>query len=426
MNINQELKMGLEGHYKVAIVDANGNEIWRQPKWEKNLILNQGMDALAGTYLADVMKYAVAGTGSLPTGGGGTTRVNSITSSYSSASVIEGGLQLDVQPGGIQNFNTEIWGGWSGSLAAGDIIQFADGTEVKVGSVSATTAGVTPTNTVATQSFTIWKTSQTGMQGEVKRGGSGIAGSAYLTGVGNCGSSTVLNRVVYLRTYDFATETTPKIYSEVGVAWTSTVGANTVFSRIVLPQTVSIDTSQRLRLVYQLGVTFTPTSSQYVNGAIVTGWPVAPSNNTNMTQSIQQMWVSSIDTNGNSGTSYASLEPPAVSSNCAFFGSSNSQSLVTFGTTPINRSTFGAADIAYSTADSYVLGSYQQYKNATFELAQLNYQNLRSFGFGPHAPSSYYAYRETAFVMLFEQSQSKYNTQTLTMTYKWNWSRVLV
>jgi hypothetical protein len=208
MNNEKTLEMGLEGFYKVAIVDAEGNEIWRQPEWRKNLILNQGMDALASFHLAEVMRYGVAGTG---------TRLNFITSSASSASVIEGGLALNVQAGGIQDFTTTTYGGWTGCLSAGDVIQFADGTEVKVGSVSATSAGVTPTSTVATQSFTIWKTSQTGMQAEMRRGGSGIAGSSYLTGTGNCGSSTTLNRINYLRTYDFALERVP--FHTVKLVW---------------------------------------------------------------------------------------------------------------------------------------------------------------------------------------------------------------
>jgi len=416
-NIAQEFKMGLEGFYKVAVVDAQGEEVWRQPEWNKNLILNQGMDMMPSYYLAEVMRYAVAGTGS---------RVNSITSSASQASVIEGGLALDPQPGGIQNFDTEIWGGWSGSLASGDMIKFADGTEVRVGTVGATSCAVTPTSTVSTQSFTIWKTSQTSMHHESKRGGSGIAGSAYLTGVGNCGSSIAANVVTYLRTYDFAVETVQTTYREVGVA-RATSGASTIFSRIMLPTTVSIDVGQRLRLVYQLQATFLPTSSQYVTNATVNGWPVTPATNTNMTESIQQILVSSIDTNGNSSTTVTPLEPASSGNTCAFWASTNSQSLVTFGNTPLPRDSFGAADTVASSQDVYTNGTYTLYKNGTFGLAQMNYQNLASFGFGYHSPSSYYAYRASGqvFAMLFEQTQSKYNTQTLSFTYRWTWSRVL-
>lgn len=415
-----QFNMGLKGSYKVAIVDAEGNTVWQQPEWRNNLILNQGMDALASYYLAQVMTYGVAGTGG---------RVNSITSSYSSASVIDGGLALDPQPGGIQNFNTEIWGEWSGSLATGDVIKFEDGTEVKVGTVAATSCAVTPTDiSVSTQSFTIWKTSQTNLQGELKRGGSGIAGSSYLTGVGHCGSSVAANVATYLRTYDFAQETSSVTYKEVGLAWTTTAAATTIFSRILLPETLSLVSTQRLRLVYQLEATFLPTSSQYTYNATVTGWPVSPATNTNMTESIQQMWVSSINTSGFSSTTYAALEPPSVGArNCAFWASTNSQSLVTFGDTPVNRANFGDADTATSTADVYVNGSYTVYKNATFGLSQMNYATLRSFGFGAHSPTSYYAYGTNgqAFAMLFEQSQSKYNTQTLSMTYVWTWTRTL-
>jgi hypothetical protein len=418
--MNNELKMALEGVYKVAIVDATGDEIWRQPEWKKNLILNQGMDELATQYLSQISTHGIAGTGSIQ---GGITQENYILSGESSASIIEGGLKLFPQPGGIQNFDTEIWNGWTGSLANGDMIKFADGTEVKVGSVSTTTAGVIPTDTVLTQSFTIWKTSQTKLQGEVKRS------STYLSGVGNCGSSINLNNVSYLRTYDFSIETSPKIYTEVGVGWSSTVGSATAFSRIVLPQTVSIDTNQRLRLVYQLNVAFSPTASQYVGNAIISGWPVAPSTNTNMSQSIQQMWVSSISTTGASSPNYAALEPASAGSNCQFFGSTNSQSLVTFGVTPIDRDSNGVAVTANSTLDIYVNGSYTQYKNATWPLASLNYQNIRSFGFGVYYGSypwyTSYGTSGQAFAMVFEQNQSKYNTQTLTMAFRWTWSRVL-
>ena len=417
MKNTSEFRMGLEGFYKVAVVDVDGNEVWKQPEWRKNLILNQGMNILPSYHLAEVLRYAVAGTGS---------RVNSITSSASSASVINGGLALNPQAGGIQNFDTEIWGGWSGSLATGDTIQFANGTEVAVGSVGATSCAVTPTDTVTSQSFTIWKTSQTAMHYEKKRGGTGVAGSAYLTGTGNCGSSIAANVVTYLRTYDFAIETSPTTYTEVGVAW-QTTGSST-FSRIMLPVTVSIDTGQRLRLVYQLQATFLPTSSQYVTNATVNGWPVTPATNTNMTESIQLLQASSVDTSGNSSTTYAPLEPAGIGSvSCAFWASTNSESIVAFGATPPDRDSFGSADVATSTADVYVQGSYTLYKNATFGLSRMNYQNLRSFGFGSHNPASRYAYRSSgqAFAMLFEQSQSKYNTQTLSFTYQWTWSRVL-
>jgi len=416
-------RMGLQGIYKVAVVDGiSGQEIWKQENWGKNLILNQGMDRLASDYLANVTTYGVAGTG---------TRFNNVASGDSSGSVIGGVFGLTTGATGIQDLNSTTYGGWVGGvLAVGDVIRFYDGTEINVvGSIGASTATVTPTATIATQSFAIWKTSQTTLQTEVKRGGAGIAGSSYLVGTGNCGSSAVNNVVQYLRTYDFSTESVQKTYTEVGVAWdTDDAPIKSTFSRILLPQTLSIDVDQRLRLIYQLDVVFTPESASGVINATISGWPVAPATNTNMSQSIQLMTrVSSINTSGVATTTYASLEPPAIGNNCSFFASTNSQSLVSLDSTPVNRNALGTADIASSTADSYTAGSYIVYKNATFALGQMNYTNLASFGFGANNPSATLPYNALgqAFAMLFNQTQSKYSSQTLTMTYKWTWGRTL-
>lgn len=420
MNNAQHLK--LQGFYKLAVVDAlTGQEIWRQPEWEKNLIINNGMDGVASQYLANLLLYGVAGTGS---------RFNELTSSVSQASAINGTVYLVPSGSGIQSFTGSIYGGWSSSFTSGDTIKFANGLEAtSSGTPTGTTATISYTGSVSTQSFTIWKTSQTGLEGESKRGGSGIAGSAYLTGAGNCGYTLSGNILTYLRTYDFSAETGSKTYTEVGVAWSSTVGAATTFSRIRLPASIFIDNAQRLRLIYQLQVTFSPTASSYISNAVVNGWPVSPATNTNLSQSLQLILASTIlAANGATLTTTACLDPVAEGSSCTIFGSTNSQSLVTFGSTPVDRSTNGSVALASSTLDSYVARSFECYKNATFTVSLLNYTNLRSFGFGINNPGSgYYPYNTTgqAFAMLFEQSQSKYSTQTLTMTYKWSWSRVL-
>ncbi len=420
---SKPFKMALEGRYKVAIVDGiTGEEIWRQPDWNKNLILNQGMDGLATQYLADVTKFGVCGTG---------TRFNAVPSGESSGSV-GGGVFILVPVGsGILSL-TGSYGGWvdPNFLAAGDVIQFNNGTEVTIASgITTKTAVVTAgsSQTVSSQSFTIWKTSQTGLQTEIKRGGQNIAGSSYLTGVGNCGSTATGNVVAFLRTIDFSTESILRSYTEVGIAWDSDDSPiASTFSRILLPAAIPIDVNQRLRLAYQLNVAFTPQSASGVLNATVGGWPVLPATNTNMSQSVQVLRTSTIDTAGASTTTGASLEPPAVgATNCAFFGSASSASLVAAGATPPDRST-GQVSIA-SSAGVYTAGSYTQTKIGTFSVSQLNRTDLRSFGFGYDNGISIKAYNTLgqAFCMLFEQTQSKAATQTLSLTYRWTWSRTL-
>ena len=101
--------------------------------------------------------------------------------------------------------------------------------------------------------------------------------------------------------------------------------------------------------------------------------------------------------------------------------------MVQMGSTiPPARNSFGTAVSANTSLDNYVLGSYLRSKYATFTSAQMNYTTLKSMGIGNNnggyatAPSS-----GQMFTAMFEQTQSKYNTQTLTLRYLWRWTRVL-
>ena len=75
MTIPAGVGQGLSGKYKVFVVDKDNNIVWEQKDWHKNLILNQGMDALYGVVYAGVMYYAACGNGTI---------VNAITSQGSS------------------------------------------------------------------------------------------------------------------------------------------------------------------------------------------------------------------------------------------------------------------------------------------------------------------------------------------------------
>ena len=414
-------RMGLQGIYKVAVVDGiTGQEVWKQENWGKNLILNQGMDRLASDYLANVTTYGVAGTG---------TRFNDVSSGDSSGSVIGGIFGLTTGATGIQDLNSTTYGGWVGGvLAAGDVIKFYDGTEITVvGSIGALTATVTPTATIGSQSFAIWKTSQTGLQTEVKRAGSSIPTSSYLAG--GCGTTfnTSSGLVTHLRTYDFGSESFTRDYSEVGVGWGVRSAIPNVFSRIALPQTVSVVSGQRLRLIYSLLVNFSPTSSVKVINVPISGWPNAPATNTNVIQCIQRFdgtTVSQVNSDGSSATGDRVLEPAGNDSSCYMWGS-----IVSGSPSPMGSWTDRSAgnDRARTLKVPYVTGSYECYKYYTFTVSQISTSSIASFGIGYDNPgSNIYSYNSgQGFCIAFEQTQSKTNTQTLTMYFKWNWGRIL-
>lgn len=71
------IKQTLGGAFKVSVVDANGEVVWEQPEYQKNLILNTGLNQVAYTAYADIMKYGIVGTG---------TRVNSVYGNTSTVS----------------------------------------------------------------------------------------------------------------------------------------------------------------------------------------------------------------------------------------------------------------------------------------------------------------------------------------------------
>src|SRR5215472_7590495 len=57
----------MQGLYKVAVVDsATGKVVWEMPKFEKNLILNGGMDLVNSTRWADLLLAGICGTGTRP------------------------------------------------------------------------------------------------------------------------------------------------------------------------------------------------------------------------------------------------------------------------------------------------------------------------------------------------------------------------
>ena len=422
-NNNTGIHQTLSGQYKVSIVSGDGKTvIWEDPKWNNNLILNNGMDMVASYTYAQVFLYAIAGSG---------VRVNMITSGDSPSA--QSGTTVTLTPGVNVTSFTQSLSGYSQLVNIGDVIAFDTANAVTVQSVSNLTCTVSPSQTVTpAQGYTIWKTSQLGLHNELLRAGSGVSDSYWVNG-----SSSLAGNVYSLfRTYDFRAEPGAVTYYEIGVGNSAVSSSITTFSRILLDTPITIGVGQRLRVAYQLNVGVQPTSSVYRVGAtvpVVSNWPVAPVPNLNATESLQSATylISQVNTDGTAG-GFGTLEPAVYGPSCTAWISEKSQSLSSFGTatdrTPLWTSAAGTqvltTRIAYTGA-----GAYYVDKIALFGISQANSSALRSISLGAYqnGPLFYSSFDNThqGYCMLFNYSQSKSDTQTLALSWRFSWARSL-
>lgn len=410
MKVQTNVSQTLSGKYKLFVVDKNEQVVSEQP-WQKNLILNQGMDALATQNYAAVMNDAFAGNG---------TRLNSITSGQSSGSISSGILTLVPGGTGLQSF-TGSNSGYANALEIGDMVKFTDASEARVLLVSGISASVTPSNGVSQQPFTIFKTSQQGLNSSLHVVGSGnwFVGAQDGTYAGTTLSSNIQkNR----RTWDFNFETSSVTFTEVGVGWGTL--QTQVFSRVLLPFTQSIASGQKLRLLYELDIAMFPTASSpgLPATASIGGWPVSPATDTGMFYNLQRGgpiagWVTTISTTN--ATEDARGVDPATGA--GGFISNISTSLANFDST-VNRNG-GIFANSSMTTEPYTPLTFTLFKDATFDVTQGNTTNLRSMGVGSNwalNPAG-----SVFFCCVFNQNQTKTNIQTLTLTFVWTWGRVL-
>ncbi len=403
----QTISNTLSGKYKILVIDKDENII-EERDWQKNLILNVGMDEVPFNLFVNLMRYAGAGTG---------TQQNSINGGNSTISASGTSLFL-TSGGGLGDVNsfTGSYGGYSSAVSIGDIIQFSTSLQtVNVTSIdSSTQLSISPSSSISNDNFTIWKTSQTGLQNEIQRT------STMFTGIGYCGSTTVGNVVQLRRTWDFAYETgSGYSYTEVGVSWLNTVNTN-MFSRILFPTAVTIANSQKLRLIYELDVTVLPVVSSpgtpltasivgWGTGSMVWGY-----------ENIGNYLIAGMDTNGNT-MGFACLDPSSVgSSNCYIYISNNTGSVGGPGVSKAGSYVSGVG----TTANSYVQGSYTLYINGNFAAGTLARSDFQTIGVTSYN-SGYANASANGFSYVLTQPQSISNVQSLTLVFVTTWGRTL-
>jgi len=418
--VNFENSQVAYGEYKVAVVDAKTKEVvWEQKEWRKNLILNRGMQEVVNRSWDQCFFAGYCGTSN-------------------SANYLDSGLSTAASDAAG---NVTIAGGGTFAFASpadvGNVLKWDTAQEHRVASVSSgSTAFVVPAPGgagIAAGEFTMFYTSRTALVSESRRT------STYLTGSPNCVSSRTGNLLQMRRTFDFAAESGPVTYNEVGVGWNITpFTANTTFARIVLPVGVPLIAGQQLRLIYQLNLFVSPIVAT-AGSMVVTGWPVAPTVNTDGTFSAQFIGMNNVFTTGNQSTydGGGNSNEPGISviARCTMWISETSTALSAYASTPPAR-LFGGNSPTVSSGNGIlpsqvdnVTGSvaYSTVKRATWPTGAANSTLIRSVGIGIDNNSNFTDPTDkSGFAFVFNSPQTKANTQTLTINIKYTWSRLFV
>jgi len=404
------------GVVQCQVVEAG--KVVRSYKPQKNLILNQGLDLVCGTGVwCDLFTYCVAGTG--------TTATNFASGAGQNGS---GAATTFTGPG---SFDFTV------SAAIGDMIKMtsgaSSGSEVRITAIGgATSVTYTPSGTLSSGEFTVYKTSQVGLATETKRT------NTYLTGSGNCGSSVSGSNVILKRTFDFSAEVGSVTFNEVGLSYTNSSGSN-LFSRIKLSSGIPLTAGQQLRVIYTLTIALSPTTLTAATFTI-TGWPVLPSTSLDGDQQWQLCGITGIDTNGGNSVTDATgggiglgcgcMEPSYTTASGGFFChiwiSPDATAPTTFNTTPVNRLT--NYEHKAVTLSSYTNLDFYRDKTTTFLVGEANRADWRSMGMGIHNTAGISitsANNGCAFVCVFDEVQTKNSLYTLTLTFRITVGRTL-
>ena len=401
MNNTQGITQMLRGRYKIGVVNPATEEI----EWKcsgSNLVLNAGMDNLYNMSVVDQMLYGICGTG---------TRPNNQFSGLSQISQSGNLVFLSNISGSITNFSASF-DVYPTLVEVGDIISCSLGQQLTVTNVDPNGVNLTvnPSYTFGPQSFAVYKTTQTGLQLEISRSNS------YQPGLGSSGTTFTGSTAVHRRSYNFPILVTNQSYNEVGVGWTNTGPGNT-FSRILLNTPITVNAGFYLRLIYDLSATYLSSST---SGSIsIGGW-----SNVNATQSVQNYLCSYIDVTGASQNTTAVLDPFFINIGnfATIFVSPSTSSLASFGSAS-NRSV-GAVVGSQMSKAAYSDGNY--YCDRTGNTNSGSSLLIGSFGFGINGSGRSSAdANNQAYCVVLNPTQSLLNTQTVALTFRSAWSRIV-
>jgi hypothetical protein len=386
------IKQAASGKVKVQVVDSKTGKVKRDYGWQKNLILNQGLNGIgsARTWAA-ATTHCAAGTGTTPTqdNSGATTATQS-------------GTTVTLSGGSFTFTDT--------GTDTGKMIKWDSGEEAMIVSITnSTTAEVNVSQAVSADAFNVFRTNQTGLTTEVKRT------NTYLTGVDNCGSTYVENegKATFRRTYDFTVETGSVTYTEIGFSHVATVAAN-LFSRILLSTPVALIADDVLRVVYDLTIQFSFFEPRTITPTI-SGWTGVTGQ-----EMLECFGIAEVSTTGAVTTTNRAGDP--VTANRIGYSNSTDALQANPAAAPFNSRTGTERFSKTVVLSTYVNDTFTRTKTMTALPAEGNMSGIRSIFYGLYATATTF-YPQIAFLMA--DPQEKLNTHTLTLSYVYTWGRVL-
>lgn len=374
----------------LEVIEANRHEHILIERREEipNLALDQGLNNLMTSMLyANFNNYACVGTGTTPT----YTDSGSITATSSGTTVTSSSAFFD-------------------SGMTGQLIQFDTGEQRYITFVDTTHVTIDSSLTIGSATlFTVYAVNQTGLGSEVKRT------HTFLTGSGNTGSSDSGSTRTYKVTHDFSAEVSNQNYTELGWSNLSAAGNNLNARSLISGGTVSVLIGQQLRTIHSTALTPGPlvsTSGTYS----ITGWPVAPSTDTNGNYIIPQPFAtetySTLDTSGGTG-GFAGLNEVGIQTTNVSLGTGSTLPLVNNSYIP------GTAVAGDSSARlSYTTNSFFRDVETTFGLVTANRTDWRAI-------YSNSTFGGQGFCFVFGQVQAKDNSHVLKVRVRYSVGRVL-
>jgi hypothetical protein len=385
---------GLRGLCSTMVVER-GRVLRRDHVWP-NLILNQGLDAIASNVIGDCFRFCAIGTGTAPTEIGSGTNT-----AYVAA---DGTLKIN-DPGFLAGDATDT-GRVFKFLMSGAIFTV-------LAPIDNSRCTVSPPTANLPENFLLYNANQTGLENESRRS------ENYLTGAPNCQTVTSGSVTTMTRTYDFDPETAPVTYTEVGFAPTGTVGPN-LFSRIKLDSPVPLKVGQQFRVQYSLQATASPTTPSLYAASPVVGWPSGTGSLQHILVPMNFVHTDGHVTYGQNGIDslyYGSAGEPAIQFSNTIAISTVNAPHPSYG----SRVAQNEVSVAASLSD-YQPGSYTRDKFGIFPVGQANgtvwmsYYAAVNFGDGQATIGPRF---------LFDTAQTKLNTHTLSLGFRLRWGRIL-
>lgn len=249
-------------------------------------------------------------------------------------------------------------------------------------------------------------------------------------------------KVIMRITHDHENESADRNINELG--WFGVQNSvSQMFSRIVLPSTITVLTGQSLRTIYQLEVTITPTVATSCAPSI-TGWTTDgdyrwecafPATSTTFATHSSTAFIlfDTIDTAGyavsmdfpggnptDGGGLLAAVDSLSLASKggCRFTAYGTAQTFNTFGTrigdpypsstvfTAFNQNYYSSGSASYTT-QNYTPGNFYRDRILVFEPNWTGYSSI-----------NVYAMRISGLMYIFDNPQTKTNTQRLTLNYR--------